>query len=90
MTSAPRTRADLTVVELDGEAVIFDERAQTLHHLNPTATLVFTLLDGTASVDELAADIAEGAALPIDDVRTQMNDLVHTFTEAGLLEGTDG
>ena len=43
----PKARDDLTVVELDGEAVIYDEETTELHHLNPTATIVFALCDGS-------------------------------------------
>ncbi len=46
----PKVRDDLTVVELDGEAVIYDEETTELHHLNPTATIVFGLCDGTATM----------------------------------------
>ena len=42
----PKVRDGLTVVELDGEAVIYDEETTELHHLNPTATIVFGLCDG--------------------------------------------
>ena len=41
----PKVRVGLTVVELDGEAVITTRRP--LHHLNPTATIVFGLWPST-------------------------------------------
>ena len=41
----PSAREGLTVVELDGEAVIYDEETSDLHHLNPTATIVFGLCE---------------------------------------------
>ena len=56
----PKVRDDLTVVELDGEAVIYDEETTELHHLNPTATIVFGLCDGTSTMAEMAADISDG------------------------------
>ena len=62
----PKVRDDLTVVELDGEAVIYDEETAELHHLNPTATIVFGLCDGTATMAEIAADISEAFGVPID------------------------
>ena len=58
MTERPRARPDLTVVELDGEAVIYDEISGDLHRLNPTATIVFSFLDGSATLEELAGDLA--------------------------------
>ncbi len=37
----PKVREDLTVAELDGETVVYDEENNRLRHLNSTASLVF-------------------------------------------------
>ena len=51
----PRVRSEqITVVQLDGEAVLYDERTGMLHHLNPEGTLLYRLCDGTATVRQLA------------------------------------
>jgi len=83
----PKTRADLSVESLDGESVVYDQTSGTVHHLNGTATLVFTLLDGTASVAELSTDIAEVVGQPLEQIRFQVHRLVEDFRTAGLLEG---
>lgn len=83
----PKVREDLAVVELDGEAVIYDDRNGELHHLNPTATVVFSLLDGTATVKELAGDISEAFGVPADQVETQVRALIREFRKAELLDG---
>jgi PqqD family protein of HPr-rel-A system len=83
----PKARTDLTVVQLDGEAVIYDEVSGELHHLNPSATLVFDLLDGTATVKELAADVAEAFGLSSGEVESQIRVLVRRFRALGLLHG---
>jgi PqqD family protein of HPr-rel-A system len=84
----PKVREDLTVVELDGEAVVYDDASGELHHLNPSATLVFGLLDGTASVRELAADVSDVFGIPPDEVERQLRRLVRDFRRLGLLNGT--
>jgi PqqD family protein of HPr-rel-A system len=84
----PKVREDLTVVELDGEAVVYDEASGELHHLNPSATLVFGLLDGTATVRELAVDVSDVFGVPADEVETQLRGLVRSFRRLGLLNGT--
>ncbi len=81
-----KVRDDLAVVELDGEAVIYDEESGNLHHLNPTATIVFRLCDGTASVEELSRDIAETFGVAIDEVSSQVRSLIQEFRKARLLE----
>ena len=83
----PKFRQDLTVVELDGEAVIYDDESGELHHLNPTATVVFTLCDGTATVKELSADIADAFSQPAHEVERQVRALLREFRKVNLLEG---
>jgi hypothetical protein len=82
----PRSRDDLAVVELDGEAVIYDESNGSLHHLNPTATIVFSLCDGTATIAELASEIADAFAKPENEVESQVRRLVRSFRTQSLLE----
>jgi PqqD family protein of HPr-rel-A system len=85
--TTPRVREELTVVVLDGEAVIYDEASGDVHHLNPTATLVFQMLDGTVSVEELAADVASVFELDPATAATQVRSLVDELAAAGLLAG---
>jgi PqqD family protein of HPr-rel-A system len=85
----PKTREDLTVVVLDGEAVIWNDESGDLHHLNPTATIVFQLCDGTGTPQELTADIAEAFGIAIDEVGPQVIQLIGDFGDAGLLEGVE-
>jgi PqqD family protein of HPr-rel-A system len=85
----PRVREDLTVAVLDGEAVVYDDVAGDLHHLNSTATVVFQLLNGDATVEELAADLADAYGMPQDDVAVQVRDLVRSLADQHLLVGTE-
>jgi len=82
----PKVREDLAVVELDGEAVIYDERTNDLHLLNPTATIVFHLCDGTATMREMSADISQTFGVPDDEIERQVRSLVRRFRDAELLE----
>jgi PqqD family protein of HPr-rel-A system len=86
----PRTRPDLTVVELDGEAVIYDEDTGNLHHLNPTATIVFGLCDGTSTMREMSVDIAEAFGVPVEEVEPQVRRLIRQFRKADLLVSANG
>lgn len=81
----PKIRDDLTIVELDGEAVVFDELSCDLHYLNPTATLVFRLCDGTGTVDELATDIAAAYRADEEQIRRDVDAVVQDFRRSGLL-----
>jgi PqqD family protein of HPr-rel-A system len=86
--SKPRSRQDLEALHLDGEAVIYDASTGEVHHLNPTAALVFRLCDGTGTVPELASDIADAFGVPEAEVEGQVEALVSEFREAGLLAGS--
>ncbi len=82
----PRVRQDVAVVELDGEAVIYDQRHNEFHHLNPAATLIYRLCDGTATITELAANVAEAAQRPAREVEGELRALLRELREAQLLE----
>ena len=81
----PQVRNDLTVVELDGEAVIYDEQGGDLHHLNPTATIVFRLCDGMSTMQEMAEDISLAFGVPTEEVEPQIRSLVRRFRRSDLL-----
>ena len=85
--ATPRPRADLIVVELDGEAVVYDEASGSLHQLNRSATVVWGLCDGRTTVDVIAADVADTFGLPIEEILPQVLDTIETFAGAELLEG---
>jgi hypothetical protein len=84
---APVRSANVYTVEVDGEAVLLDEDANRLHHLNHTATLLWTCFDGHAVVRDLAVEISEELALPYDTVLTDTLAVVRHLGAEGLLEG---
>jgi predicted transcriptional regulator YheO len=83
----PKVREDLVVVDIDGEAVVYDPAEVLLHHLNPTATVVFKLCDGSGTVRELSEDIAEVLGMSMDRVSRQVRRVVTQFKQEGLLDG---
>ncbi len=86
----PRVREGLTIVELDGEAVIYDEETTELHHLNRTATIVLGLCDGSATMAEMAADLSAVFEAPLSEVEPEVRALVRRFRKVQLLEPTGG
>ncbi len=76
----------MAVVELDGEAVIYDQRHNEFHHLNPAATLIYRLCDGTATVKELAANVAAAVHRPTGEVERELRALLRELRNAQLLE----
>jgi hypothetical protein len=80
----PRAAADATTVVLDGEAVI--HRAARVHTLDPVATLVWRCCDGSASVAEIAADLAAGFGADARTVQRDVEAAVSELADLGLLE----
>jgi hypothetical protein len=76
----------VTVVELDGEAVIYDRRARVLHHLNSGATLVYRACDGRSTIAELAAEIAQAVAQPPSRIEPDVRAAIRHLRKADLLE----
>jgi PqqD family protein of HPr-rel-A system len=83
----PRVRDDVAVVEIDGELVVYDERNGELHHLNPSASVVFQLLDGTATMRELADEIARTVDASPERVEAEIRTVQRYLRRAGLLDG---
>lgn len=84
----PKIRSDLSVVQMEGEAVIYDERSGQIHYLNRTATIVFNLCDGSSTIPEFSKDIAEAFSLSAGEVERQVRSLIRNFREAGFLEAS--
>jgi len=83
----PQRRAtDLEFTEIDGEIVIYDETDDSMHHLNPTASLIWQSCDGTATIRELAAELRKVAGLPLDQVERDITTAVRQLGEAGLMQ----
>lgn len=78
------------MVELDGEAVVYDEATGNLHHLNPTATLIFARCDGTATAAEISQELAEAFGLPREEIEPQVRRLLRALRRAELLELPEG
>jgi hypothetical protein len=86
----PKVRDELIVTDFGDELVICDPRdpeagVNLLHHLNPTATLVFRLCEGTGTSDDLAADIADAFGLPVEAVQKDVRQILRLFRQSGLL-----
>jgi hypothetical protein len=67
----PEPAGGLDVHEVEDGFVVFDASTDRVHYLNPTATVVFSLCDGTRTADEVAALVQSAWELdtpPVDDV----------------------
>ena len=79
-------RREVVTVEIDGDAVVYDELRETTHLLNPTGAIVWRLLDGETRLDELSADLAAVFGVGVEEVLADVVALVHELGQRGLLE----
>jgi hypothetical protein len=84
----PRIRPDISVADIDGEAVVYDPNGEHLHYLNHSAALVLDLCDGTATMKQMAQAIADVYEMPPDDVEKQVRTTVRELRRRVLLEPT--
>jgi len=79
MTDANPIRAhSLEVNEAEDGLVVFDPTQDMVHHLNPSAAVIFDLCDGTRDADEIAAILAETYELdapPTEDALAGLREL---------------
>lgn len=83
----PAPANGLDVHEVEDGLVVFDASSDRVHHLNPTATVVFSLCDGIRSTGEIA-ELVQSAweldAPPLDDVTT----CIAQLRDEGVLTGS--
>jgi hypothetical protein len=88
-TFVPIRATEVAGVELDGEAVLYHEVANTVHVLSPTATVVWKLLDGSSDIAAIVADLAAAFAVSHDRMLDDVLSGIREFGRQGLLEGVD-
>jgi PqqD family protein of HPr-rel-A system len=67
--------------------VIYDHGSGFVHHLNPSAGIVWHLSDGEATVGDLARDIAAEYGRELPEVENQIALLVGELVSVGLVQG---
>jgi PqqD family protein of HPr-rel-A system len=88
--SKPAIREDVTLVEIDQEAVVYDPLSGLVHYLNPMASLVLQLCDGTATVRETIHELAEAQEEDEAVIGPQVQALVRGFRRMGIVVPSAG
>jgi len=85
-TRRPRRRTDLTVHELDGEALIFDPSSGDTHRLNETALMIWQSCDGTHDTDSITKRLTAEYDVSKTEARTHTENTLIRLRECALLE----
>lgn len=81
----PQRRADLDVVSVGAENVIWDPVRDRVHRLDPIASVLWQFMDGSASIDELAADVVDVWERQLDEATAAVVEMIAQLMHAGLL-----
>ncbi|WP_309057749.1 PqqD family peptide modification chaperone [Streptomyces sp.] len=88
--TAPKLREDLEIIRgMDDHPLVFDPQGGTYHRLTRSAAALLRQFDGTRSLDELSALMAERRGVPAEGVRGELDTFVGELTRSGLLVGTE-
>ena len=79
-------RGDVSLKRTGDEALLLDERNGQVHVLNGTAAEVWELCAGDSTVEGVATALASSYGLGQEAVRDDVENIVETFRELGLLE----
>jgi hypothetical protein len=87
----PHSQVAWELFDRDGfEIVIFDGRTGRAQRLNPSASAVWLLCDGTLSTKQIAAELVETFGLEPADAAGAAVDAIAEFEAAGWLDGSNG
>lgn len=75
----------VATVEIDGESVLFDGASGSLHLLDPVGAIVWSCLDGSATLDELTTDLSDAFGAEPAQVRADVVELARDLFGRGLL-----
>jgi hypothetical protein len=82
---APAPQREVSAYPLDDELVVYDTRLSQAYVLNSTAARIWSLFDGSRSVESVAGEIAADYALGFDQALADVRELVDDLQRAGLL-----
>ena len=84
----PHSRADLGIREAPDGLVVYDGTRDRLHHLNPTAALIFLLCNGQNDPITIAELV--GRAFGVPPLTDETEECLRSFEREGILEAGYG
>jgi PqqD family protein of HPr-rel-A system len=86
----PRKRQDVLALDMGDGVILYDHEASLVHHLNPSASILWQLSDGDLDGAELAAEVAAAYGLDRDVVAAQVDGFIRELDALGLIEDASG
>lgn len=83
--AAPARSAAVTLERVGQEAILHDRERGRVHVVNGSAAHLWELCDGRATLDEIVAAFAASYGAPRDAVRADVEAVLATFRELGVV-----
>jgi len=83
-----KRREHVLLSRTGGEALLVDQSSGKVHVVNGTAARLWELCDGNPTTTQVVESLAAAYELEQDDVREDVDAMLTTFRELGLLEFT--
>lgn len=84
----PLRRDDLTVEELDGEAILYDPRYGAVHRFNAVTLFVWDLCDGLHTIVEISQCLTQVCEVDPDEGLDSVQRVIAELQTLDLLQGT--
>jgi hypothetical protein len=81
----PELRTDFARQDVAGECVVWSPSSSDPTVLDAVATLMLDVIDGTASISDLATEVHEEIGIPLETAQRQVTLIVERFDQAQLL-----
>lgn len=85
-SDVPAARDGVLFRELEDGCVLYDPRAEKVHSLNVTAGVIWCLVDGVRSIDEIADEVASRSGAGAETVLADVLRAAGEFARQGLLQ----
>jgi Coenzyme PQQ synthesis protein D (PqqD) len=82
----PSKCAEVLELDMGDGLILYNHDSSLVHHLNPSAALVWQLCDGEASVGQMATEVAEEYGLKRPEVVSQVSSVIAEFDALDLVE----
>lgn len=86
----PQVRSDFVRHDIGHEAVVWSVLRREPAALDPVSRILLEILDGRASVGELATDVSDVIGLPRELADAKVRESLDRIEAAGLLERSTG
>jgi hypothetical protein len=86
LQACPRQKPDYRLEQLDDELLLYHPSDTRILYLNPSASLIWGLMDGYRSVAEITRLLQEAYPEAGDEIAADVQETLERFAENGCIE----